>query len=133
MSFNRIASLGVLAVGAVFGYVVAGSLYQPSQEAPTSVELPAPAMDVTCSTASPGTAMCEMPGEISRADYFRLGSTANAAQAAPQLRPEGSASADVAAEKSPATIMDQTIKQIRVELKVRDAFPMLPKPANSEK
>jgi hypothetical protein len=133
MSSNRIASLGVLAMGVALGYFAAGGFYQRPQETVTEMDLSAPTKEATCSTASLGTAMCEMPGEISRADYFRLSSSANAAQAAPQQRPEGSASADVAAEKYHSTIMDQTIKQIRVERKVREAFPMLPKPANSEK
>ena len=86
MSSNRIASLGVLAMGVALGYFAAGGFYRPSEETATSVELPAPQMDATCSTASPSTAMCEMPGEISRADYFRLASTANAAGVERKLR-----------------------------------------------
>ena len=88
MSSNRIASLGVLGMGVALGYFAAGGFYRPSEETATSVTLLAPPMDATCSTASPSTAICEMPGEISRADYFRLASTANAAGVERKLRAE---------------------------------------------
>lgn len=133
MSSNRIASLGVLAMGVVLGYFAAGGFYQVSQESVTNLELPAHAMDAACSTASPGTATCEMPGEISRADYFRLEFTANEVKYFPQetLQAVPATSAGNQTKHGSANIVDRPTEGIGVESEPHSTSPILVKPVQA--
>ena len=76
MQSSRMARLLVLVLGVVFGYFAVGGLSRAVHETIVAPKL-ATSQDETCSTASPETATCEMPVEMSRADWFRLQSSQN--------------------------------------------------------
>jgi hypothetical protein len=71
MNVKRFAPLLVLLSSAALGYLITNRACldydEPSPPAQTVA-----AFDDTCSAASPSAVTCEMPGEISRADYLRL-------------------------------------------------------------
>jgi hypothetical protein len=71
MNVKRFTPLIVLVTSVALGYLITNrarlDYNEPSLSAQTVT-----AFDDTCSAASPDAVTCEMPGEISRADYFRF-------------------------------------------------------------
>jgi arylsulfatase A-like enzyme len=71
MSVTKLTPILVLCASVALGYFVTSRARVDSSEATPAAQIVA-AFDDTCSAASPDAVTCEMPEEISRADYFRL-------------------------------------------------------------
>lgn len=70
MQSSKMMRALVLIAGIVAGYFAISGLSRAVRETTNTPKL-ATSQDETCSTASTETAACEMPGEMSRADYLR--------------------------------------------------------------
>jgi hypothetical protein len=90
MILKKVMPAIVLLGGLCLGYMLTSVLYVPTpQQVPTAAEL-ASALDANCSAVAPEMPICEMPGEISRADMFRLVSSTKTAEYLAQATPQES-------------------------------------------
>lgn len=72
MILKKFMPVVVLCSGVGLGYVITSALYVPApQQVLTAAELTS-ALDANCSPVVPQMPICEMPGEMSRADMLRL-------------------------------------------------------------
>jgi hypothetical protein len=127
MNVRKFTPMMVLFSSVALGYLIISRACLDYSE-PTSTAQTAATFDDTCSAASPDAVTCEMPEEISRADYFRMVAMEGNTKAKVVVD-----SGEILVESSPqsfnsATVVDQTIKGIRVERKLPEAFPMLGTP-----
>lgn len=77
MNVTKLIPILVLCASVALGYWITSRACLDDSEPTANVQNVA-AFDDTCSAASPDAVTCEMPEEISRADYFRLvGTSAN--------------------------------------------------------
>jgi hypothetical protein len=74
MHVMGIKPLLVLLASAALGYLITSRASLDDSESSPSAQT-VPAFDDTCSAASPDAVTCEMPSEISRAEYLCLFAT----------------------------------------------------------
>lgn len=80
MKVSRLSPILMLGASMAMGYFITNLLCRGHSETAASATQTLDAFDDTCSATSPDAITCEMPEEISRADFIRLSGERSASE-----------------------------------------------------
>jgi hypothetical protein len=143
MKVSKLTPILVLCASVALGYLIASRTVVDYNESKTLATEAAVGFDDTCSAASPDAVTCEMPEEISRADYFRLVATGDrGVQQVAQANQRNEAGRSTGGKPNilvitpqlfnPANMLDDMLREIRDKQRLERTFPMLADPVLKE-